>query len=325
MRKIRKLSVLFAIPILLAACGGMGGQSGKAENYPDPSETLQWTIAFGPGGGNDIMSRTLADILQKKDLYPGNIALTNREGGSGAKGWGYLNSKAGDPYQISTTSGSYLTTPLQAKTAWKPTTFTPIGIFAADYLLLLVPPDGPDTFKEFVAQAKQKKPSIGGIGTVNVDFIVPSLLGDKAGFKFKYVPFDEEGQLSTALLSGSLDAMTSNPGEVIGQVKSGKMKALAFTGPKRIPGLPKVPTLKELGYSMDIAMPRGLILAPDAPKNAQRWWIKTMKKVVKSPQWHKYLKKNYLVEKELYGKDAKKFYHDTSKTFQKILKKQGAI
>lgn len=308
---------------LLAGCGSAGG-GGQASDYP--SETLEWTVAFGPGGGNDIMSRTIADILQKENLYPEDIVITNREGGSGAKGWGYLYSNAGDPYQISTTSGSFVTTPLQADTPWDTSSFTPIALLAADYLLFLVLPSGPKSFEEFAAQATSKKPAIGGIGTVNVDFIVNAQLADQAGYTFKYVPFNEEGQLITALLSGSVDAIVSNPAEVLGQVEAGKMRALAFTGSNPIPQLPGVPTLAELGYpSIDIGMPRGLILAPDVSQEAQQWWVGTMKKVVETPAWREYIKKNQLIEKLRWGKAFEEYVAQTSKTFEKILRQQGAI
>lgn len=309
---------------LLAGCGNSAGAGGEGANYP--SDTLQWTVAFGPGGGNDIMSRTIADILRKENLYPEDIVVTNREGGSGAKGWGYLYSHTGDPYHISTTSGSFVTTPLQADTPWGPKSFTPIALLAADYLLFVVRPDGPQSFEEFTARAKSKKPAIGGIGTVNVDFIVNAQLADKAGYKFDYVPFNAEGQLITALLSGSVDAIVSNPAEVLGQVEAGKMRALAFTGSDPIPSLPDVPTLADLGYSsIDIGMPRGLILAPDAPKEAQQWWVQTMKKVVQKPAWQDYIKKNQLIEKLRWGQAFEDYVAQTSKTFERILRAQGAI
>ena len=86
---------------------------------------MDWTIAFGPGGGNDIMARTMVDIIQKEKMYPENIVVENREGGSGATGWGYLFGQSGTGYGISTTSGSFITTPLQADTGWTPTTSPP--------------------------------------------------------------------------------------------------------------------------------------------------------------------------------------------------------
>jgi len=147
------------------------------EKYP--SKRLNWTIAFGPGGGNDIMSRTIISIIEKYKLYPENIVAENRTGGSGAVGWGHLFNQKGNPYHISSTSGSFITTPLQANTPWQPGSFTPIALLASDDLIIVV--NGKSkikTFKEFLAQARAKSPAIGGMGTVNVDFFVPNLLSE---------------------------------------------------------------------------------------------------------------------------------------------------
>ena len=311
------LAVLLCLP--LAAGGAL------AQNYPDPNERLDWTIAFGPGGGNDIMARTLIEILDKHGLYPGDIVAENREGGSGAVGWGYLHNQAGNPYAISTTSGSYITTPLQADTPWDPTSFTPIALLATDDLVLVVTGDSDiDSFEEFIERAKEDPPTIGGIGAVNVDFIVPTLLAEKAGFEFEYVSFNAEGELTTALLSNALDAIVSNPGEVLGLIESGDMKALAYSGQETPKSLGDIPTFGEAGYAVNISMPRGLILAPDAPAEAQQWWIETMKKVVETP-WQQYLESNNLTENIRYGDDFRAFLEETSGTFEEILREQGAI
>jgi putative tricarboxylic transport membrane protein len=295
-------------------------------SYPDPSERLDWTIAFGPGGGNDIMSRTLIDILEKYDFYPGEIVAENRVGGSGAVGWGHLYTQAGNPYAISSTSGSYITTPLQADTPWGPTDFTPIALLATDDLVLLVNGDSEiDSLEAFIEQAKADPPTIGGIGAVNVDFIVPTLLAEKAGFEFDYVSFNAAGELNTALLSNALDAIVSNPGEVLGLIESGDMKALAYSGQKTPASLGAIPTFGDAGYPVNISMPRGLILAPDAPAEAQEWWIETMKKVVETPEWQQYIESNNLTENIRYGEDFRTFLAETSDTFEAILREQGAI
>ena len=312
------LAVLLCLP--LAAGGAL------AQNYPDPNERLDWTIAFGPGGGNDIMARTLIEILDKHGLYPGDIVAENREGGSGAVGWGYLHNQAGNPYAISTTSGSYITTPLQADTPWDPTSFTPIALLATDDLVLVVNGDSDiDSFEAFIERAKEDPPTIGGIGAVNVDFIVPTLLAEKAGFEFEYVSFNAEGELTTALLSNALDAIVSNPGVVLGLIESGDMKALAYSGQETPKSLGDIPTFGEAGYAVNISMPRGLILAPDAPAEAQQWWIETMKKVVETPEWQQYLESNNLTENIRYGDDFRAFLEETSGTFEEILREQGAI
>ncbi|HZM33230.1 MAG TPA: tripartite tricarboxylate transporter substrate binding protein [Burkholderiales bacterium] len=295
-----------------------------AQKYP--SERMNVTIAFGPGGGNDIMSRNLIAILEKYKLYPADIVAENRPGGSGAKGWGYVFSQRGNPYHMSTTSGSFITTPLQANTPWQPASFTPVALLASDDMLILVNKgSSAKTLQDFIAAAKAKPPSIGGIGTVNIDFIVPKLVSAKAGFDFKYVSFNKQGELITALLSGALDAAMSNPGEVLGLLQSGDMRALAYSGKSTPAALGKVPTFAELGYDIGISLPRGLVLPPDVPKEAQQWWIDTIKQVVKTPEWKAFVDKQLLTENVLYGEDFRAFLVKTQGTFADILRKSGAI
>ena len=291
-----------------------------------PSKRLDWTIAFGPGGGNDIMSRNLIGILEKYKLYPAPIVADNKPGGSGAKGWGYVFAQNGNPYHITSTSGSFITTPLQANTPWQPGSFTPVALLASDDMLLMVGKSSKArTLQEFIAAAKAKPPSIGGIGAVNIDFIVPKLVSEKAGFTFNYVSFNKQGELITALLSGALDAAMSNPGEVLGLIQSGDMRALAFSGKSTPAALGNVPTFASLGYDIGISLPRGLVLPPGVPKEAQAWWIETMKKVVQTPEWKSYVEKQLLTENVLYGEDFRAFLQRTQGVFADILKKSGAI
>jgi putative tricarboxylic transport membrane protein len=291
-----------------------------------PSKRLDWTIAFGPGGGNDIMSRNIISILEKYKLYPEAIVADNKPGGSGAKGWGFLFAQKGNPYHVSTTSGSFITTPLQANTPWQPTSFTPVALLATDDMVLLVNKASKVTnLKEFIAASKAKAPAIGGIGAVNVDFIVPKIFSEKAGFTFNYVSFNKQGELITALLSGALDAAMSNPGEVLGLLQSGDMRALAFSGKATPKALGGVPTFAELGYDIGVSLPRGLVLPPDVPPAAQAWWIETMRKVVATPEWRAYIDKQLLTENVLYGEDFRAFLQKTQSTFADILRKSGAI
>jgi putative tricarboxylic transport membrane protein len=86
-----------------------------------------------------------------------------------------------------------------------------------------------------------------------------------------------------------------------------------------------VPTFAELGYDIGISLPRGLVLPPGAPKEAQQWWIGTMKKVVQTPEWKAYIEKNLLTENVLYGEELNAFLKKTQGVFADILRKQGAI
>ncbi|MBD8067928.1 Bug family tripartite tricarboxylate transporter substrate binding protein [Bacillus sp. PS06] len=325
MKKVLLSFVALVLLITLTACNSEQSGGGNTDNYPE--KTLNWTIAFGPGGGNDIMSRTIIDIINQYDLYPNDIVPENREGGSGAVGWGYLNSKKGDPYQISSTSGSFINTPLVSDVPFSHESFTPVALLATDDMVMLVNEDSEfNTLEDFINAAKSGKTlSIGGIGAVNVDMMIPKLLADQADFEFEYVPFQGGGELTSGLLSKSVDAIMANPAETIGQIQGGKMKALAFSGQKRIPQLPDVPTLIESGYEVSLPMPRGVILAGDVPKEVQEWWVETLKVVVEKPEWKKYIEENSLTDYQLFGDEFGSYLAETHHTFEDILLEIGAI
>jgi len=302
------------------------GSQAIAQDYPSADETLDWTIAFGPGGGNDIMARTIIEILTKYELYPGDISPENRAGGSGAVGWGYLFAQSGNPYGISTTSGSFVTTPLQADTPWQPEDFTPVALLAADDLVLVVNGSSEiQNIDDFIAMAKSQPMNIGGTGTVNVDFIVPTLFAEKAGFEFDYVSFNSMADQTTALLSDALDAMVGNPGEILGLIESGELRPLVFSGQTTPDALEGVPTMGDIGFDIGVSMPRGLILPPNAPAEAQDWWIETMKKVVETPEWGEYIEKNTLTPTIIYGEDFRTFLENTKNGFGVVLRSVGAI
>lgn len=313
------LGLALAAPLALAGAA-------QAQTYPDPAQTLDWTIAFGPGGGNDIMARTIVDILIKYDMYPGNIALENRAGGSGAVGWGHLFGQAGSGYGISTTSGSFVTTPLQAELDWAPADFTPVALLATDDLVLVVAGTSEiQDVNQFIEFAKANPVNIGGTGTVNVDFIVPALFAQSAGFEFEYISFNSMADQTTALLSGAIDAMAGNPGEILGLIESGDLRALAYSGNSTPAKLAGVPTMAEVGHPIGVSMPRGLILPPDAPAEAQQFWIDTMKKVVETPEWAAYIENNTLTPTFLFGEDFRGFLTETQNGFEEVLRSVGAI
>jgi putative tricarboxylic transport membrane protein len=323
---LRRAAGIVAAAVVAAttACSGPASEE-PPEQYP--SQELDWTIAFGPGGGNDIMARKIVDILQGHGLYPHDIVVENREGGSGSTGWGHVFGEKGSGYVISTTSGSFITTPLQADTGWQPQDFTPIGLLATDDAVFLLPGSSAITdWAGWVEFARSKGSAVvGGIGTVNVDFIVHSMLAEQAGYQIDYVPFNDEGQMQTALLSGALDAAVSNPAEVLGQVEAGQLRPLLVTAERPIPALPGVPTDTSLGFTGIPSMPRGLILPPDAPEHAQQWWIAAMQQVVQTPEWKAYVEENHLSEDLRWGADFTAYLDQTQGEFRRILTEQGAL
>ena len=125
---------------------------------------------------------------------------------------------------------------------------------------------------------------------------------------------------TTALLSSSVDAMVGNPGEILGLIDSGDLRALVYSGASTPDALAGVPTMGDVGHDIGVSMPRGFILAPDAPAEAQAFWIETMKRVVETPEWAAYIENNTLTPTIVYGEDFRTFLNRTQNGFAEVLR-----
>jgi tripartite-type tricarboxylate transporter receptor subunit TctC len=132
--------------------------------------------------------------------------------------------------------------------------FAPIALVTADPTVLVVRADSPyKTLKDFVDAAKSSPGKInysssGVYGTLHVAM---EIFANAAGVKLFHIPYQGGGPAVTALLGGQVEALASGPAAAIGQIKGGKMRALASWGDQRLALLPDLPTFKELGYDAE--------------------------------------------------------------------------
>ncbi len=292
-----------------------------------PEKQLDYTVAFGPGGGNDTMSRTVVNIMKKYDMFGGNnIRVTNRAGGSGAIGFNYVAQKVGDPYHATSTSGNFLGTPIVSDTGWTYKDFTPIALLAQDAMFLTVRSDSPfNSLEDLVNYSKTKDLKIGGTGAAGPERVVAGLFAKAADIKFTYVPSQDDGGLMTSLTSKSVDAIVANPSEVAGQVAAGNFRPLGYSERQRSTVFPDVPTFAEQGYDFEFSLPRGVVLPSGVSKEVQDWWVATLKKVVETPEWEEYLVTKGLSGNTIWGDDFGGYLEKTDKDFRGVLKEIGVI
>ena len=312
--------------VAVAACvaASMAALPVMANDYG--SERLTYTIAFGPGGGNDRMSRTVVDILRAYGLYAGDIVVENREGGSGAVGFSYVARQEGDPQRLTSTSGNFIGTPLVADTDWTYADFTPVGLLASDAMLLVVRSDsGIGSVDAFVEAANAGRITIAGSGSAGPERVTAELFAQAAGIEFEYVPIGSGGELVTALTSGSVDAVVANPSEVSGQLEAGTLMALAFSDTARSTNNPDVPTFIELGYDFSFSLPRGVVMPGGVDPEIQAWWISTLQHVIETPEWQEYLVTNGMSGNPIWGDEFSAYLEETSAQYRATLVEIGAI
>jgi tripartite-type tricarboxylate transporter receptor subunit TctC len=258
------IAVLAALPLAGAA----------QEAYPSKPVTM--IVPFPPGGVADIVGRPLANLMEKNLKQP--VVVVNRTGAGGAVGMAAVAKAPPDGYTILMALSSISIFPVSDRINGKVppyamSDFAPIALVTADPTVLVVRADSPyKSVKEFVEGAKKQPGKInysssGVYGTLHVAM---EIFANAAGIQLFHVPYQGGGPAVTALLGGQVEASAQGPAAVIGQVKGGKMRALASWGTERLKLLPDIPTFKELGYDAEFYIWSGVFVPAGTPQPIQQ-------------------------------------------------------
>ena len=234
-----------------------------------PSRAITMIVPFPPGGVADIVGRPLAATMEKTLKQP--IVVVNRTGAGGALGIREAARAAPDGYTILMGLSSISIFPASERVNGKPPSyemkdFAPIALVTADPTVLVVRADSPyKSVKDFVdaAKANPGKINYSSSGVYGTLHVAMEIFANAAGIKLFHVPYGGGGPALTALLGGQVQALASGPAAAVGQIKGGKMRALATWSDKRLDMLPDLPTFKELGYDAEFYIWSG-VFAPAA-------------------------------------------------------------
>lgn len=267
-----------------------------------PSRGLEFVAGYTPGGGHDIMLRTMQKIIQEEKIIAVPITVVNKPGGAGAVSLGYLNGHKADGHFLMASTSSFITTPLTSNIGLNYKNFTPIARLGIDPELLLVNANAPLKSLKDIA-ASEKVPNVGGTGKGGIEQIVTIQFAKALGKKLNYIPFQSDGEVVTALLSNQVDFIISNPGSAGDFITTKQLTPLAITTETRAQTLPNVPTFKEQGYDITLSLFRGVVAAGDIGPAEKKYLADMVKKLSDSPAWKTtYLEKNR-VEPAFLGPD----------------------
>jgi tripartite-type tricarboxylate transporter receptor subunit TctC len=219
-----------------------------------PTKPISMIAPFPPGGVADIVGRPLAAAMEKTLRQP--VLVVNRSGAGGAVGTTAVAKAAPDGYTILMSLSSISVFPVSDPMNGKPvpyqlSDFAPIALVTADPTVLVVAADGPyKTIQDFIASAKAYPNQINysSAGMYSTLHVAMEMFAGAAGIKLFHIPYQGGGPAVAALLGGQVHALASGPAAAAGQIKAGKMRALAGWGDKRLAMMPDLPTFKELGY-----------------------------------------------------------------------------
>jgi tripartite-type tricarboxylate transporter receptor subunit TctC len=217
-----------------------------------PASPVRILVGFTAGSGPDLQARTISQQLAtdlKQAFY-----IENRLGANGTIAARTVAQAAPDGLTLLFSSSSIAPTPHIYRSLGYDTLadLRPVATSGIlDGLLVLVEANSPfKNMADLIAAAKAGRVLYGSPGVGNALHLAPEVFAQKAGITLQHVPYKGASDVVTALLGGSVQMMFVTPVSVIGLVKEGKLRALAFTGSKPFPEFPDVPLLKDIlpGY-----------------------------------------------------------------------------
>ncbi|HKU70665.1 MAG TPA: tripartite tricarboxylate transporter substrate binding protein [Burkholderiales bacterium] len=262
--------------------------SGAALGQPYPSKPIRVVVPYPPGGGTDLLARSIAPRLSDKEGQ--SIAVDNRSGANGMIGGEIVAKSPPDGYTLllATSAEVALNAAVYEKMPYNPEReFAPIMLLANSPLVLAVHPALPaKNVKEFIALAKKRPGEItyGSGGAGGPHHIAGEWMKLLAKIDIIHVPYRGGGPLIVDLMGGHLHTSIIALPVVAPYVKAGKVRALAVTSAKRSAALPEVPTLDESGLrGLDVSQWWGVLGPAGLPREIISKLNSDLGEIVKLP------------------------------------------
>ncbi len=214
-----------------------------------PTKPMRMIVPFTPGGGTDILARTIGQKLT--ETLGQQVVVDNRAGAGGTLGAEMAAKSPGDGYTLLIVSASYAVNASLYKLAFDPQKdLAPVTLIASvPFILTANSAFAPNNIRELIALAKANPKSINyaSSGNGSSPHLAGELLKLMAGIEMVHVPYKGGGPALADLMGGRVQLLFNTILQALPSVKSGKLKALANGSPKRSPAAPEIPTIAESG------------------------------------------------------------------------------
>ncbi len=265
-----------------------------ASAQPDRTECI---VGAKPGGGFDLTCRLLGGALQATNLIQKPMTYTYMEGGVGATAYNHIiGTRPGEAgIVVAASTGSALLLAQKKFGIHDENAVRWVGALGAEFGSVIVAQDSPyKTLGDLVAAIKAKPEdfSVAGGGAVgSQDWMKAALIFKAAGQdprKMRYIALEGGGPVVTNVVGGHVKIGSSDIAEFLPHHKSAKVRVLAVMAPARLAGDAKdIPTAKEQGVDILWTVWRGLYVGPKVSDADYAWWVQTLEKVSKTPEFAK--------------------------------------
>jgi len=275
-----------AAAVAVAAIAILAAQGAIAQSYPNKPVKLM--VGASPGGGTDIVARMLGKELAETMKQP--FVVENKPGASNTIAADVTAKSPADGYTllVATTTGQAIA-PHLMKLGFDPLKdLTPVAlVMVVPNVLIVGPAVTAKDVKEMVAQMKAKPATFNyaSSGSGSTQHLAGEAFKKLAGVQMTHIPYKGSSQAHLDLISGNAQLMFDTTSSAIGQIKGGKVRALAVTSPKRSPELPDVPTLAEAGFpGLEMTTWYGVFAPAGTPKEVVARLNAEIMKALQTPE-----------------------------------------
>ena len=245
-------------------------REGWAQSYPN--KPVRIIVPVAAGGPTDIVARTLADKLSA--MWGQQVFIENRSGAGNNIGIEYVARSDPDGYTILFDPGSIAAnTALYSKLSYDAVKdFAPVSLVTLVDYFMFVPNSSPArSVKEFIDYVKSRpgQLTMGSPGAGSAPYLSEMLFLQMAGLKMTHVPYRGAAPAFTDLIPGRIDCYFGS-GTLLSYSRSGQVRVLAATGPKRNPAAPEVPTIGETVPGYEVTSSQALFVAAKTPAEVIR-------------------------------------------------------
>jgi putative tricarboxylic transport membrane protein len=312
---------------MIAATFAISGSAFAAE-----LEKIHFIIPGGAGGGWDMTARGTGDVLLKSDIIE-QASYQNLSGGGGGKAIAHLIETAErQPDTLMVNSTPIVIRSLSGIFPQSFRDLTPVAATIADYGAIVVNKDSKYTSWEQVVADFEKDPRsvkiAGGSARGSMDHLVVAAAFKGEGFdarKVRYIAYDAGGKAMAALLSGETPLLSTGLGEVLEMSKSGQVRILAITAPKRLESAPEIPTLTEYGNDTVFANWRGFFAAPGTPQAKIDEYREAFDKMYETEQWAVVRDRNGWIDNYKADKDFYVFLEEQELLMGNLMRELGFL
>jgi tripartite-type tricarboxylate transporter receptor subunit TctC len=252
-----------------------------------PSKPLRWVVAYPAGGGSDFLARQLAPALGRQ--LGQTVIIDNRPGAAGIIGTDNAAKSAPDGYTLVTGDNGAMVfhSAMYKKLPYDPQDLAPVGFMARFPLILAVnPASGFSSARQLLDELKKNpgKYTYASPGIGSPHHLAMELLKDRTGTFVVHVPYRGTAMAMQDIISGQVPMMVLDTAAGLPQIRSGKVKALAVMSRKRIPSLPDVPTLDEVGVKdFEVSAWQALFVPKGTPPDIVSRLTAEMNKAITTP------------------------------------------